>query len=62
MIDCPGFQIGALASQLPALSWKFIANAQLEAGKRADIETQTTFDNSIRRIAVQTKRNHQRGF
>ena len=48
MVDFPGFQFGALASQLPSLSWKKIANAQLEAGKRADIEIQTTFDNSIR--------------
>lgn len=46
--EAPGFQIGALASQLPSLSWKNIANAQLEAGKKADIETQTTFDNSFR--------------
>jgi hypothetical protein len=46
--EAPGYQIGALASQLPALSWKVIANAQLEAGKRSDIETQTTFDNSFR--------------
>ncbi len=37
-----------MASQLKSLSWKKIANAQLEAGKRADIEVQTTFDNSIR--------------
>lgn len=46
--EAPGYQIGALASQLPSLSWKNIANAQLEAGKKADIETQTTFDNSFR--------------
>lgn len=46
--EAPGYQIGALASQLPSLSWKSIANAQLEAGKKADIETQTTFDNSFR--------------
>ena len=46
--EVPGYQIGALASQLPALSWKNIANAQLEAGKKSDIETQTTFDNSFR--------------
>ena len=48
LTEAPGFQIGALASQLPALSWKNIANAQLEAGKKSDIETQTTFDNSFR--------------
>lgn len=46
--EFPTFQVGALASQLKSLSWKFIANAQLEAGKRSDIETQITFDNSIR--------------
>lgn len=44
----PSFQLGALASQLPSLSWQNIANAQLEAGKRADIEAQITFDNSWR--------------
>lgn len=43
-----GYQVGALASQLPALNWKAIATAQLEAGKRSDIEFQTTFDNSFR--------------
>ena len=44
----PSFQIGALASQLPSLSWENIATAQLEAGKRADVEAQITFDNSYR--------------
>lgn len=48
LTEAPGYQIGALASQLPALSWTVIANAQLEAGKKSDIETQTTFDNSFR--------------
>lgn len=31
----PSFQIGALASQLPSLSWSEIANAQLEARKNS---------------------------
>ena len=44
----PSFQLGALASQLPSLSWTVIANAQLEAGKRNDIENQITFDISFR--------------
>lgn len=44
----PSFQIGALASQLPAMCWANIATAQLEAGKRADIEAQITFDNSYK--------------
>ena len=44
----PSFQIGALASQLPSLSWTVIANAQLAAGKRNDVETHFTFDNSFR--------------
>ena len=44
----PSFQAGALASQLPSLSWTIIANAQLEAGKRNDIENQITFDNSFK--------------
>lgn len=46
--SAPSFQIGALASQLPSLSWQNIAQAQLEAGKRADIDAQITFDNSYR--------------
>ena len=48
MQTAPSFQIGALASQLPSLDWTNIANAQLEAGKRADIEAQITFDNSYK--------------
>ncbi len=44
----PSFQVGALASQLPSLSWSEIANAALEAGKTADLEIQKHFDNSIR--------------
>lgn len=44
----PSFQIGALASQLPSLCWQNIAQAQLEAGKRADVDAQITFDNSFR--------------
>ena len=31
----PSFQIGALASQLPSLSWSEIANAQLESRKNS---------------------------
>ena len=46
--EAPSFQIGALASQLPSLNWSRIANAQLEASKRNDIETHITFDNSYR--------------
>ena len=53
MKEFPTFQVGALASQLKSLSWKYIANAQLESGKKADIETLYTFDNSIRRFAFQ---------
>lgn len=52
IIEAPGFQVGALASQLPALSWKVIAQAQLQAGKRADVQSQITFDNSIRRTSI----------
>lgn len=44
----PSFQVGALASQLPSLSWSEIANFALEAGKTADMEIQKQFDNSIR--------------
>lgn len=46
--DRPSFQIGSLASQLPSLCWDEIANAQLEAGKTADISIQQNFDNSWR--------------
>ena len=48
LIDAPSFQIGALASQLPSLNWTKIATAQLEAGKRADLDAQINFDNSFR--------------
>lgn len=44
----PSYQIGALASMLPALSWSEIAAAQLEAGKTADLSVQQNFDNSWR--------------
>lgn len=44
----PGFQWGALASQLESLSWEKIAQAQLDAGKTADLDEQMTLDNSIR--------------
>lgn len=44
----PSYQIGALASQLPSLSWSEIAAAQLEAGKTSDISIQQNFDNSWR--------------
>ena len=44
----PSFQLGALASQLESLNWQFIANSQLEAGRKADVDTQINFDNSIR--------------
>lgn len=44
----PSFQIGGLASQLPAMSWKRIAEQQFKAGKRADIDAHQHFDNSIR--------------
>lgn len=39
------FQFGALASQLKALNWEYIAQQQLEAGKTSDIELQMAFDN-----------------
>ena len=44
----PSYQIGALASQLPSLSWSEIAAAQLESGKTSDISIQQNFDNSWR--------------
>jgi hypothetical protein len=48
MKERPSYQIGALASQLPSLSWSEIAAAQLEAGKTSDISIQQNFDNSWR--------------
>ena len=44
----PSFQIGALASQLPYMSWIRIANAQLEAGKTAELKKKQGFANSIK--------------
>ena len=44
----PSFQIGGLASQLPAMCWQNIANEQLESGKRADLDAHYNFDNSYR--------------
>ena len=52
----PGFQIGSLASQLPALCWSEIANAQLEAGKTADISIQQNFDNSWRGLPYKPRK------
>jgi hypothetical protein len=43
-----GFQWGALASQWPSLGWRAIAEAQLRAGKSANMAEQVYFDNSIR--------------
>ena len=54
--DRPGYQAGALASQLPALSWSEIANAQLEAGKTADISIQQNFDNSWRGLPYKPRK------
>lgn len=44
----PSFQLGALASQLKSIDWQFIANKQLEAGKKAEQSAQIQFDNSVR--------------
>ena len=44
----PSYQLGALASQLKAIDWQYIANMQLAAGKKADEQDQITFDNSVR--------------
>ena len=55
----PSFQIGALASQLPALSWSEIATAQLEAGKTSDVSIQQNFDSSWRRPALHPEKSHQ---
>lgn len=44
----PTFQLGALASQLPALGWSVIAQNQLNAGKSSLKKDQIDFDNSMR--------------
>lgn len=65
----PSFQLGALASQLRSIDWQFIANKQLEAGKKAEQSAQQQFDNSVRGLPykprqiqkdeLQTLRDHQ---
>ena len=55
----PSFQIGALASQLPSLSWTRIANEQLKAGKSADIEKKIGFQNSIRGLPYIDKKKQK---
>ena len=65
----PSFQIGALASQLPALSWDRIAKHQLEAGKTSDLRKKETFANSwkglpyiekkVQTVTEQSLRKHQ---
>lgn len=42
----PSFQIGALASQLPSLSWDRIAKEQLQSGKTSDLKKKENFANS----------------
>lgn len=44
----PSYQVGALASQLKSLCWSIIAQAQLAAGKRSDLESQMLLDNSFK--------------
>ena len=42
----PSFQLGALASQLPALSWDRIAAQQLQSGRTSDLKQKINFANS----------------
>ena len=49
-----GYQWGALAS--PFISWKEIADAQTEAGRRADLETQRSLDNSFKGLPFSPRR------
>lgn len=44
----PSFQFGALASQLPSMSWPTLAAKILESGKRADVRAHYELDNSLR--------------
>ena len=44
----PSFQFGALASQMPFMSWDHIAGKILECGKRSDIAMHYELDNSYK--------------
>lgn len=55
MEQTPSFQIGALASQLPSLSWSHIANAQLAAGRRNEKQIHMNFDNSFKGLPYQQR-------
>lgn len=48
LLNVPGYQFGALASQLSAFAWLKIANAQLAAGRTGTLEKQIYFDNSVK--------------
>ena len=54
-----GFQWGALASQWESLSWSYIAEKQLIAGRSGDVKDQTNFDNSIRGLPFRPRRANE---
>ena len=54
-----GFQWGALASQWESLSWEYIAEKQLAAGKSGDLRDQANFDNSIRGLPFRPRRSNE---
>ena len=54
-----GFQWGALASQWDSLSWTYIAEKQLMAGKSGNIKDQANFDNSIRGLPFRPRRDDE---
>ena len=55
----PSFQLGALASQLPSMSWKRIAKAQLEAGKTSELKKKEDFVHSIRGLPYIQKKKQK---
>ncbi len=54
-----GFQWGVLASQWESLSWSFIAEKQLLAGRSGNLRDQTDFDNSIRGLPFRPRRDNE---
>lgn len=52
----PSFQLGALASQLPSLSWDRIAKEQLESGKTSELKQKQNFANSWKGLPYISKK------
>lgn len=52
----PSFQFGVLTNKTPAFAWDNIAQKILESGRRADMMTQKTFDNSWRGLPFRPRK------